>query len=56
MTEDRIWRVGDYVEIECYDGAIFQGVLQDIQDYYVLINGCGFASGTIKDMRPAPKW
>ena len=51
MTEERIWHVGDYVEIECYDGAVFQGVLQDILDAYILLNGYGFAAGTIKDLR-----
>jgi hypothetical protein len=51
---DRVWHVGDYVEVECPDGAVFQGILQDIQDHYVLVNGYGYAAEGLK-MRPVPR-
>jgi hypothetical protein len=55
-VQERVWHVGDFVEIECRDGARFHGVLADIQENYVLFaSGYGFASGTIKAIRPVPR-
>lgn len=48
----RVWNVGDYVEIECRDGAVFQGILHDITEHYILFSsGYGFANGIVKDIR-----
>lgn len=43
--------LGDQVEIECRDGAFFSGVLMWVHPDYIVINGCGFAPGTIKELR-----
>jgi hypothetical protein len=47
---DRVFAVGDYVRIKTDDGAEFEGVLQDFTEDYLLLNGYGFASDTVKEM------
>jgi len=52
---NRVWHVGDFVEIECHNGSIFHGVLQDITDDFIMLNGFGFANGVVKDIRLVPR-
>lgn len=47
---DRVWHQGDYVRLKCEDGAEFEGVLQDINDDFVMLNGFGFAAAMVKDI------
>ena len=48
----KTFELGDHVEIQTHDGAFFSGILMEVDDErgYLLINGCGFALGTIKAM------
>lgn len=50
VNEDRVFAVGDYVRIKCFDDAEFEGVLQDFTEDYLLLNGYGFASDDVVDM------
>lgn len=55
---ERVWRVGDYVEIELKPengGERFVGVLTDITEDCVMLSWCGFANGVVGDIRLAPR-
>lgn len=39
---DRPIEVGDPAEILCHDGRVFTGIVNALEDDYMLLNGCGF--------------
>lgn len=42
-NERRMWDVGEWVKITCKPGnMVYRGILQEIRDDYLVINGCGF--------------
>ena len=46
----KTFELGDHVEIQTHDGAFFSGILMEYTPEYLILNGCGFALGTIKAM------
>lgn len=43
----------DFVTGKCHDGYEFVGLITEISDHYVLINGYGFPIDMIKEMNHA---
>lgn len=47
------FEVGDFIEVQCVDGAVFRGVLMDFADDYVIVNGYGYPLSMVKELRHA---